>query len=115
AKQSEIEDAVAKEGITDTNRPTAGFILCGWNFTEGPFDKWPREDGEYEQFADAVEYMIDELGLDVFLMSHNNGFPIPPKEFELQHGRDYPIAKQLQSVLENRGRTEHIYAIDGVY
>ncbi|WP_395262242.1 polysaccharide pyruvyl transferase family protein [Halalkalibaculum sp. DA3122] len=115
AEQSEIEGAVIKEQINETDRPSAGFILCGWNFTEAPFDKWPRKDKDYDQFADAVEYMIDELGLDVFLMSHNNGFPIPPKKFELQHGRDYPIAKQLQTVLEQRGRTKHVHAIDGVY
>lgn len=115
ASQKEINDAIIKEGIKQTDRPAAGFILCGWNFTEGPFDKWPRKDEDYKQFAETIEYMIDELGLDVFLMSHNNGFPIPPKEFELQHGRDYPIAKQLQSVLNKRGRTEHVYSIDGVY
>ncbi|MEX1211390.1 MAG: polysaccharide pyruvyl transferase family protein [Balneolaceae bacterium] len=104
-----------KEGIEDNGRPKAGFILCGWNFTEGPFDKWPREDKDYLKFAESVEYMIDVLGLDVYLMSHSNGFPIPPKEFELQHGRDYPIIKQLQKVLSKRGVQDHVHSIDGVY
>ena len=48
-------------------------------------------------------------------MSHSNGFPIPPKRFELKHGRDYPIIKQLQQVLQNRGIAKNIFSLDGVY
>lgn len=111
----DFENFLVREGIHKTDRPKAGFILCGWNFTEGPFDKWPRDARDYEHFADAVEFMISELNMDVFLMSHSNGFPIPPKEFELQHGRDYPIIKQLQDLLLQRGIKEHLHSIDGVY
>lgn len=114
-KDFSFSSVLENEGIKDDGRPKAGFILCGWNFTEGPFDKWPRNDKDYNQFAEAVEYMIEELSMDVYLMSHSNGFPIPPKEFELQHGRDYPIIKQLQKVLKKRGVQDHIYSIDGVY
>lgn len=110
-----INEVFNNEQIPLTDRKKAGFILCGWNFEQGPFDKWPREDSDYFKFAETIEYMIHELHLDVILMSHSNGFPIPPKEFQLLHGRDYPIIKQLQKVLAARGVTEHIYSLDGVY
>jgi colanic acid/amylovoran biosynthesis protein len=48
-------------------------------------------------------------------MSHSNGFPIPPEEFKLIHGRDYPIIKQLQHVLDERGKAKNVYALDGIY
>ncbi len=114
---SPSENINIKNILPDYNskRPKVGFILCGWNFEEGPFDKSPREDSEYDKFADVVKYLINNLGCNVYLMSHSNGFPIPPKEFKLQHGRDYPIAKQLQKVLNNKGITEHLYSLDTVY
>lgn len=31
-----------------------GLILCGWNFQQGPFDIWPRQDGEYNNFVEMV-------------------------------------------------------------
>lgn len=102
------------EGL-NSNKPKAGFILCGWNFTEGPFDKNTREDNEYTQFSEAVEFISEELGLDVYLMSHSNGFPIPPKEFKLIHGRDYSVIKQLQKVIKHRGIAMNVHSLDGVY
>ena len=48
-------------------------------------------------------------------MSHSNGFPIPPNEFKLVHGRDYHIIKQLQKVLAHRDIAKNVYALDGVY
>lgn len=101
--------------ILNNHRRKIGFLICGWNFMEGPFDKWPREDTEYEVFAKSIEDFIMENDVDVYLMSHSNGFPIPPKEFKLIHGRDYPIIKQLQKVIENRGIANNVYALDGIY
>lgn len=103
------------EGLINTRKPIVGFVLCGWNFLEGPFDKWPREDSEYLVFAEAVEYITNVLGAKVCLMSHSNGFPVPPAKFKLVHGRDYPIIKQLQKVLTDRGIAKDVFALDGVY
>lgn len=114
AKGEKINELIEKEGL-NTTKPKVGFILCGWNFTEGPFDKESREDSEFIQFAEAVEYISEELSLDVYLMSHSNGFPIPPKEFKLIHGRDYPIVKQLQKVIKDRGIAKNVYSLDGIY
>lgn len=114
-KDFSFSNFLTNEGIKETNRPKAGFILCGWNFTEGPFDKWPRNDNDYIQFVESIEYIINDLQMDVYLMSHSNGFPVPPEPFKLQHGRDYPIIKQLEQVLIKRGIENHLFTIDGVY
>lgn len=113
-KGKKITDIINKENLNNSSKPIVGFVLCGWNFEEGPFDKWPRNDDDYVVFAEAIEY-IETLGAKVCLMSHSNGF-IPGNEpFELIHGRDYPIIKQLQEVVKNRGKAKDVVALDGVY
>jgi colanic acid/amylovoran biosynthesis protein len=115
ANAENIDELIKKEDVISEDKPTVGFIVCGWNFLEGPFDKWPRDDSDYEVFAKAVEFITNSLGARVCLMSHSNGFPIPPAEFKLTHGRDYPIIKQLQEVLNDRGIAKDVFALDGVY
>ena len=113
-KIPEIDAFLEGEGLMKSKKPVIGFVLCGWNFIEGPFDKWPILDDEYTVFAEAVEH-IEALGAKVCLMSHSNGF-IPGKEpFKLIHGRDYPITKQLQDVIKKRGIAKDVCALDGVY
>jgi len=102
-------------GLHEKGRGLVGFILCGWNFQTGPFDKWPRPDDDYSQFAEAIEFMTEELGLRVYLMSHANGFQVPPAQFKLIHGRDYPIMKQLDDVLRKRGVAKNYQTLDGIY
>ena len=102
--------------ILDKTRKSVGFLICGWNFTEGSFDKWPRVDEDYEVFALAIEnFLKHNEDAEIYLMSHSNGFPIPPKNFKLIHGRDYPIIKQLQAKLAKKGITDRVYALDGIY
>jgi colanic acid/amylovoran biosynthesis protein len=117
AQQKAVEEIV--EAVYDfgssTSKPVVGFIVCGWNFEEGPFDKWPRSNEDYVVFAEAAEFISEELGARVCLMSHSNGFDIPPEPFKLKHGRDYPIIKQLQSVIEERGIAKDIMSLDGIY
>ncbi len=96
-------------------KPVVGFILCGWNFEIGPFDKWPRDECDYAVFAETIEFITEELGARVCLMSHSNGFDIPPAPFKLKHGRDYPIAKQLQKVVLERGVAKDVIALDDLY
>jgi colanic acid/amylovoran biosynthesis protein len=112
-KTAKAELVADKLGFNSNGGLKVGFILCGWNFIEGPFDKWPRRDDEYTVFAEAVE-MLDNLGCKVYLMSHSNGFPIPPAKFELQHGRDYVVTKQLEEVLRKRGIAKNIQVIEDV-
>ena len=112
---SKIKKLPQVSDIIKSDRPQIGFVICGWNFTEGPFDKWPRPDSDYDVFADAIEKFSAKVDADIYLMSHSNGFPIPPEKFELKHGRDYPIIKQLQRILLERGKAKNIYALDGIY
>ena len=86
-----------------SGRPVVGFVLCGWNFRHGPFDRWPRTDDEFLPFVEGLECLANELGAAVYLISHANGFHPPPAEFRLHHGRDFPIAQQLLSVFRRRG------------
>jgi len=112
---SSIKDLPVVSDLLYSNRKSIGFLICGWNFVEGPFDKWPRGDREYLIFATAIEEFTKDKDVDVYLMSHSNGFPLPPENFKLIHGRDYPIMKQLQNVIESRGIAKNIFMLDGVY
>lgn len=89
--------------IKHNSKKTVGFVLCGFNMIEGPYDKTPRRDEEFFNFAEVVEYIINNLGSRVFLMSHQNGFELPPN-FKLINGRDYPYAKQLRDVVIKRNK-----------
>lgn len=108
-------DVLKDAMIPVSERPTIGFILCGWNFENGPFDKWPRVDNDYIKFAETIEYISANYDVNICLMSHSNGFPIPPEKFELIHGRDYAVTKQLQDVLNKRNKTNNLFCLDGVY
>lgn len=112
----EMTAIIEKEKIKHNSKKTVGFVLCGFNMLEGPYDKWPRCDDEFTPFAEAVEFMVNDLGTRVVLMSHQNGFELPPN-FKLIRGRDYPIVKQLQTVVGKRGNVhmDDVLCIDNVY
>ncbi|HPP79968.1 MAG TPA: polysaccharide pyruvyl transferase family protein [Deltaproteobacteria bacterium] len=98
-----------------SDRPNVGFIICGWNFLQGPFDRWPREDDEYSPYVHAIDFLTHTLHVNVYLMSHANGFPLPPAEFKLIHGRDFPIVKQLHTIVQSKGMADNVFLLDGVY
>src|SRR5690554_263508 len=93
-----------------------GLIICGWNFLNGPFDLWPRDDKDYDFIVTPLtSFLQQNPDVTLCLMSHSNGF-IPGKvPFELIHGRDYPIMKQIQKILENKGFKDRTFMLDGVY
>lgn len=111
-----MEPILKNEKMATRDKPLVGFVLCGFNMTAPPYDKWPREESEYDVFAEAIEFIVDNLGARVVLMSHSNGFDLPPG-FQLKHGRDYPIVKQLQQIVHKRSkvRAEDVCCIDNVY
>jgi colanic acid/amylovoran biosynthesis protein len=117
APPDSVKNLLGREELLPEQRvkPVVGFILCGWNFGQGPFDLWPREDAEYEVFAKNVLLITRSLGARVCLMSHSNGFDKPPAAFKAKHGRDYPVMKQLQRVLHDQGATDDVMCLDGVY
>lgn len=117
ASDNAIKEIIKQEGLSKEARkiPLVGFVLCGWNFEEGPFDKHPRRDDEFIKFAQAVEFIAENLGCKVCLLSHSNGFDIPPQTFKLKHGRDYETIKQLEKVLLSRNITQQFFTLDGIY
>lgn len=100
--ETEAEDVQAFFSDFQGEKKTAGFTIGGFNMPVGPYDMWPRDDSQYQVFAETIEYMINELNMRVVLISHTNGFELPPK-FKLIPGRDYPILKQLKDVVLKRG------------
>ncbi|RLD61979.1 MAG: polysaccharide pyruvyl transferase family protein [Bacteroidetes bacterium] len=78
-----------------------GFVICGWNLLKGPFDRWPIDDEELLNYVKLIETIINKENVNVILMSHSNGFELPPY-FKLKHGRDYPFAEQLFNIIRKR-------------
>jgi len=115
AKGADVEKLLHAEGLRNKDKPIVGFILCGWNFEVGPFDKESRNDEDFTKFAEAVEYLTEELDVRVCLMSHSNGFDIPPAPFKLKHGRDYKITKQLERILHERAISKDFFTLNDVY
>jgi len=108
-------EILKKYNLPVNGKPLIGFIICGWNFLGGPFDKWPRTDDEYTIFAEVIEHLSDTINGTVCLLSHSNGFKVPPNKFEMIHGRDYPILKQLNEVIKKRGIAKNVVLFDGIY
>lgn len=115
AQGADVKKTLNEEGLRNKDKPIVGFILCGWNFEVGPFDKENRNNEDFIKFAEAVEYLTEELNVRVCLMSHSNGFDIPPAPFKLKHGRDYIITKQLERVLHERAISKDFFTLNGVY
>lgn len=116
AIEEEMFSIYQMEHLKDQGKPQIGFVLCGFNMLTGPYDKWPRDEEDFDPFVDVIEYIIGKLNAQVVLMSHSNGFDLPPN-FRLKQGRDYPIVKQLQKIVQKRGiiPSEDIRCIDNVY
>lgn len=115
AEENEVREQVKCSSLFDENEIKVGFILCGWNFEKGPFDLWPRADKEYAKFVSAIINMIEKYDVKVYLLSHSNGFEMPPKPFKLIHGRDFPIMQQLKRILNEKGYGEKVVLLEDVY
>ena len=113
-KKINIYDIIQNKSEIDTSKPIAGFIISGWNFSKGPYNKWPRADTDYITFAETVEFM-DSLGMNIVLISHSNGFIPNKKPFKLIHGRDFPIIEQLYKVIKDRKIAKNIILLDGIF
>ena len=110
----EIKSVIEKYSL-DSDRFKTGFILCGWNLKKGPFDREDIEDGELIDYVELIEEHVTQRNSDIYLMSHSNGFDLPPY-FKLKHGRDYPFAQQLFRILKSRQKIDlkKIFLIDDV-
>ena len=105
ASSSQIQKYIDKYHLDDENYIKTGFILCGWNLKEGPYDKEMVQDSELINFVEAVEDFLKNNNTKIYFMSHSNGFNLPPN-FELKHGRDFPFAKQIYEILIKRNKCD---------
>lgn len=103
-----------KNSFVHPDKPIIGFILCGWNFEETPFSKWPRDVSEYTKFVALLESICEHTDANICLVSHSNGFPIPPAPFELLHGRDYYVVEQLYQMMQSRPCADRIALVEDV-
>ncbi len=107
-----LEEIDSYKNFKEKSRTLVGFVLCGWNFERGPFDKKNRNMSEFEKFAQIIEYLVNQLNCNVCLLSHSNGFETPPKKFKPIHGRDFNILKQLDSLLQKRSNCSDYIILD---
>jgi len=118
AEEESSQAILDKEGIVipGDNRPLVGFTICGFNFLEQPYDKWPRSDDEYLPWAQVVEGLFTKLMAKIVLFSHTNGFDLSP-QFCLKPGRDYAILRRLYEIIIKRGilTDRDIFCIEGPY
>lgn len=89
-KCEEIDKITKTENI---NENTIGFILCGWNFTNGNFNDEDRNIEDFEDFIELINFIHTNYKYNILLISHNNGFDHDKKK--LIRGRDYYISKKL--------------------
>ena len=113
ASQDEIGKKIDRKKIFSNNSLKIGIILCGWNFERGPFDAWPRSDSEYDTFVNMIKILNERYNIKIYLLSHSNGFDIPPKPFLLKHGRDFPIMEQFAKILKKENISTELFS--GIY
>jgi colanic acid/amylovoran biosynthesis protein len=100
--EKKIEDILEKENLLAISKDSAiklvGFILCGWNMPEGPYNKTKRENTEFQEFIKFITYLLEHYDdIHIVFLSHNNAFEKEP--FKLIHGRDFKIVYQLYNLL----------------
>jgi len=100
--------------LENKRKPVLGFMLCGWNMLKGPFSRTDWQDSEFKIYVELLTTLIKKYNVDICLMSHSNGFELPP-HFKPIPGRDYPIAKQLYRLMKATEVGESVSMLEGVY
>ena len=114
AQQEEVIAYLENTPLKVKKKPVIGFVLCGWNMQEGPFNRVDWRADEFNHYVEVIRYMIQKYDVKVCLMSHSNGFDLPPY-FNLKKGRDYPIMKQLYDLLRHTEVATNVFLLNGVY
>lgn len=116
ASQESIKHHLVGTVLEKKDRPVVGFVLCGWNMLQGPFSREDWRDEEFGQYVSVIRKFIKKYNVRVCLMSHSNGFKLPPKpHFEMIHGRDYPIMEQLYKILKQTDVADSVSMLTGIY
>lgn len=112
--QDEVIQYLKGTPLERKEHPVVGFILCGWNLLKGPFSREDWTDDEFEQYVKAVMHMVKKYDVDVCLMSHSNGFELPP-HFKPIHGRDFPLVKRFYEMIQKTVVANRVHLLDGIY
>jgi colanic acid/amylovoran biosynthesis protein len=112
--QDEVAQYIKGTPLECKKRPVIGFILCGWNLLKGPFSREDWTDDEFEQYVKALTHLIKKYDVDVCLMSHSNGFELPPN-FKPIRGRDFPLVKRFYEIMQKTEVAHRVYLFDGLY
>jgi colanic acid/amylovoran biosynthesis protein len=111
---SVIHDFIVGTPLEKKEKPVVGFILCGWNMKQGPYNREDWADEEFSVYSNLIQHFVKDKNVDVCLMSHSNGFELPPN-FKLIYGRDFPIVKKLYDLLQKTEVRNSIFLLDGLY
>lgn len=114
ANEDLVSDKIKDTILCNKKRPVIGFMICGWNMLQGPFSREDWKPEEYKNYVELIRHMVKTYGVDICLMSHSNGFKLPP-HFELIHGRDYLLTTQLYDVCKKTDVSENVFIMDGIY
>lgn len=112
--QESIKPLLRGSILENKRKPVVGFMLCGWNMLKGPFSRTDWQDSEFEIYVELLTTLIKRYNVDVCLMSHSNGFELPP-HFKPIPGRDYPIAEQLYRLMKKTEVGDSVTLLEGVY
>ncbi len=114
ASKEKLASVLKGTVLENKQKPVIGFVLCGWNLLKGPFSRTDWDDCEFDYYVDLLTHMVQDYDVDVCLMSHSNGFILPP-HFQLIHGRDYPIVQKIYDLLKKSSISNSIFMLDGIY
>lgn len=115
AEINNIESHIKGSPIEKKEKPTIGFVLCGWNMLQGPFNRTDWKDEEFHPYIKLLENLIIKYDVNVCLLSHSNGFILPPN-FKLIKGRDFPIVEKVYNLLQLNPRLkDNIYLFNDIY
>lgn len=93
-------------------KPTIGLILCGWNMPVYPYNKWPRDDSEYQSFIELIDFLLANTEHRVCIMSHQNATDI---HGNLVRGNDHRIIAQLINILGDTFDGERVFTLEYLY
>ena len=114
ASQEEVLPYIKGTPLAAKSKPGVGFVLCGWNMLQGPFNREDWRDEEFSQYVELITTFVREHDVNVCLTSHSNGFILPPN-FKPIKGRDYPIVEKLYHLLKDTEIADSVFLMDGVY
>ena len=78
AQQEEVIAYLENTPLKVKKKPVIGFVLCGWNMQEGPFNRVDWRADEFNHYVEVIRYMIQKYDVEVCLMSHSNGVDLSP-------------------------------------